>query len=138
MLNIETGIYLEDSGTKIPWGVQLENIKQYGNPEIIDLPGGRTQVKWKGVTIFGGLKIDLVALFYFNFFKKKYFRHIFTYLDSLDTMNKLVFHFDYVFNTEHTLCSDFEYEYKWRTKKCKISVGSGDRFGPFYYLKIEA
>jgi hypothetical protein len=137
-MDIDKGIYLENLDLLIPWNTPIQQIANFGDPEIRNQPGGRSDVVWKGSKVFGGLTLDLTAIFGTGFFYRSKLRHIFSYLDSESSITQLKNYFDHHINSKHKFRQhkDLTFDYSWRSDTCKVVVGTGDRFGKFYFLKI--
>lgn len=136
--NIDKGLYLENLDIVVPWKTTIDNITKYGHPEIIVHSVQRTDALWRNVNIFDGLTLDLTTMFWQTFFGRNKFNNAHAYIDK-ETFNKFKPHLDNYFMQESLLIkqNELEYYFKWKTEKCKIRLGEGERFGTYYYLKIE-
>jgi nitrate reductase alpha subunit len=135
---MDNGLHIENLDLTIPWKTSLDEIEDYGQPEIIVLSDQRTDALWKNAKIFGGLTLDLTAMFWRTLFGRNKFDNAHAYIDK-ETFDKFKPHLDEFFNqiVEPKKKNELEYYYRWTTNKCKITLGQGDRFGTYYYLDIK-
>jgi hypothetical protein len=136
--NIDNGLYLENLDVVVPWKTSIDNITKYGRPEIIAHSEQRTDALWRNVSLFGGLTLDLTAMFWQTLFGRSKFNNAHAYIDR-QTFDKFKPHLDNYFKQESLLIkqNELEYYFKWTVEKCKIKLGQGDRFGTYYYINIE-
>ncbi len=136
--NIEKGLYLENLEILIPWKTSLDDISLYGNPEIKVLSPQRTDAIWRNASIFGGLTLDLTAMFWETLFRRNKFYSAHAYIDG-DSFTKYKPFLDYHFHQQSRQVNQnsLEYYYKWKMNKCSIKLGKGDRFGEYYYIQID-
>jgi hypothetical protein len=138
-MEIDDGILLEDLDVILPWFISLRQAKGLGNPIVREHQGGRTDLIWKNAKVFGGISLDLTAIFGLTFFNKDKLRYYFTYLSSEEQVHELKTYFETTLDKigKFKQHSDLTFDYSWKSKKCKIVLGTGDRFGTFYFLKLE-
>ncbi len=136
--SINKGLYLENLNILVPWKTSVDNIVEYGQPEIILQSDQRIDAIWKNVKIFGGLSLDLNAMFWQTFFGRNKFNNAHAYIDK-ETFDNFKTHLDSYFGQEGMLIKQngLEYYFKWAINNCKIKLGQGDRFGSFYYIKVD-
>lgn len=62
MLDLATGLLLEDLNIKIPWGASVEQLRHIANPHVHEL-SDRIVLAWNNHVIFSGLKCQVTATF---------------------------------------------------------------------------
>jgi hypothetical protein len=135
---MDKGLYIENLDLTIPWKTSLDEIEDYGQPEIIVHSDQRTDAIWVNVKIFGGLTLDLTSMFWQTLFGRNKFDNAHAYIDKKN-FEKFKPHLDKFFNqiADAKKKNELEYYYRWTSDKCKITLGQGDRFGTYYYLDIK-
>jgi hypothetical protein len=91
------GLHIENLDVVIPWKTSLDKIEHYGQPEVIIHSDQRTDALWKNVKIFGGLKLDLTAMFWQTLFGRNKFDNAHAYIDK-ESFEKFKPHLDKFFN----------------------------------------
>lgn len=52
---LDSGIYLENIQTLVPWDTEISNLSQYGSPVVMQKPNG-IWTEWRGVDCLGGVR----------------------------------------------------------------------------------
>lgn len=135
---IDNGLYLENFDVVVLWRTSVNIINEYGQPEIVVYSDQRTDAVWRNVELFGGLTLDLTAMFWRTLFGRNKFDNAHAYIDK-ETFDRFKPHLDKYFGQEAKLNkqNELEYYFEWTTNKCRIKLGQGDRFGTNYYLDIK-
>ncbi len=60
---LEDGIFLEDTGTLLPWNTQLDHLKKIGSPEV-RIESDRAVLHWRKRRWLDGLECTISAKFY--------------------------------------------------------------------------
>lgn len=116
--NLLTGIFIENIRVLIPWNIQLDSVKFYGNPKIVKVTRNYTEAQWDSIEIFNGLKLNLVGYFW-NPPGKRRLKHFYAYVD-FSHIEIIKTHLNSYFGVEAIQRSTF---YKWHINKCEIRVG---------------
>jgi hypothetical protein len=133
---LDKGLYLENENVIIPWNISIREITKYSEPKFGDSSNQR--IALKKATIFGGLEIDLIAIFRRTLLGSLKLNQYTAYLDSQESIEHLRLHLNEYFGMDYKLNrrNDFEYSYIWKVNNHLVRIGQGDRFGTYYYLSI--
>jgi hypothetical protein len=57
---LDSGIYMENIPTLVPWGTEMNNLPQFGSPVVTRKPSG-VWIDWRGCRCIGGVLCNLGA-----------------------------------------------------------------------------
>lgn len=136
--DLRAGVLFEHIDVMVPWRTTLSEIEKFGKPQIKWYSEQRTDAIWKNAKILGGIELELYAMFWQPLFGSRKFSELNSYIESMDKVVEIKNHLDRYFGIPHKTKgrNQFEFYYQWRIEGCVISVGQGDRFGPYYYFRI--
>ncbi|MGE4489018.1 MAG: hypothetical protein AB7E95_05690 [Kiritimatiellales bacterium] len=63
MIDLSTGLYLENQGFWLPWGITNDEAWQIGKPLPWNLPEDRSRMKWENVIVLNGLECTAQTYF---------------------------------------------------------------------------
>ncbi|MCX6894791.1 MAG: hypothetical protein NTZ16_04685 [Verrucomicrobia bacterium] len=63
MVDLSKGLFVENFGLLIPWGVTNEEAWQIGNPTPWNLPDDKTRMKWDKAVILDGMECVIQTYF---------------------------------------------------------------------------
>jgi hypothetical protein len=58
---LDSGIYMENIQTLVPWGTEMNNLPRFGSPVVTRKPDGAVFVDWRGCRCIGGVLCHLHA-----------------------------------------------------------------------------
>ena len=132
MVDLSKGLFLENSGLLIPWGVTIEEAWLIGNPKPWNLPDDKTRIKWDKAVILGGMECVIQTYFptanarlsQFNIMDAYYHENLpVIWADKLKAQCEKLFGRQ----AEHKV---------WRQKNIALKICHDDRFVEAYWLQI--
>jgi hypothetical protein len=63
MIDLRKGLFVENQGFLIPWGITNEEAWRTGNPTYWNLPDDKFRMKWDGAVILDGLECVIQTWF---------------------------------------------------------------------------
>jgi hypothetical protein len=134
------GIYLENLKILVPWEINFNEIKKYGNPIITEDPKHyRTvQIKWDSVKILTGFKINLYILEPKKFLHKNVLKRVIVFKGLIDsiTARELTSFFKQYTKRIGIFAKKKKVTFtRWIINNCSVIVGEDRSYG--YFLAIE-
>jgi hypothetical protein len=133
MIELSKGLFIENQGLLLPWGITNEEAWHIGSPAPWNLPEDRLRMKWDRAVILGGLECVVQTYFptsdarlsSFNIRDAHYDQRLPTVWAGI-----LITHCQQVFG-------DGQGQRTWNHDNTTIHLCHDDRFVEAYWLSIE-
>ena len=128
-MDLSKGLYVENHGFLIPWGISQEEAWKIGNPVPTSLSEDRSRITWKDCVCLNGFKGDICVWFE----KPKLYRILVVYKNSATEAGQtkeMALHGDKIWGPRNSN------KYQWAIDNIEICVCADERFVTAYWYEI--